>query len=120
MQGNHTVLINKWFVGGQATTDTQKSFNCCLRIHEWIHQQKTTLQFVGLAEEVLSLKLHLLVRRQTNSHGLEGHTEVVEMLLKDPRVDPSADNNFALTWARRGGRAAVVKLLESDPRVKGW
>ncbi len=39
------------------------------------------------------------------------------MLLNDPRVDPSADNNGGIRCASRNGHVEVVKLLLNDPRV---
>lgn len=38
-------------------------------------------------------------------------------MLKDPRVDPSTDNNVAIRWASAFGHQKVVKLLLKDPRV---
>jgi hypothetical protein len=46
-----------------------------------------------------------------------GHTKVVELLLKDPRVDPTAERNYAVRWASARGHDKVVKLLLADSRV---
>ena len=46
-----------------------------------------------------------------------GNLEVVKMLLKDPRIDPSAYNKEAIRVALRNERLEVVKLLLQDPRV---
>jgi ankyrin repeat protein len=46
-----------------------------------------------------------------------GHLEVVTLLLQDPRVDPSASNNYAFQLASNKGHLAVVTLLLQDPRV---
>ena len=46
-----------------------------------------------------------------------GHTEVVKLLLADPKVDPSASNNDAIRWASQNGHTEVVKLLLTDHRV---
>ena len=46
-----------------------------------------------------------------------GHTEVVKLLLKDKRVDPTARNNFAIRWAAKKGYQDVVRLLLKDKRV---
>ena len=43
--------------------------------------------------------------------------EVVKLLLTDKRVNPSANNNFAIRWASRNGHTKVVKLLLADERV---
>jgi hypothetical protein len=46
-----------------------------------------------------------------------GHLFIVERLLADPRVDPSADNNCAIRWASSKGHLAIVERLLADPRV---
>jgi hypothetical protein len=46
-----------------------------------------------------------------------GHVEVVRLLLTDPRVDPSAQNNYAICGASENGYLKVVRLLVTDPRV---
>ncbi len=45
-----------------------------------------------------------------------GRTEVVKLLLADPRVDPSAKDNEAIQLASEYGYAESVKLLLADPR----
>src|SRR3972149_2665922 len=47
----------------------------------------------------------------------KGDSEVVELLLVDPRVDPSANDNNAIRFASENGCDKVVKLLLTDPRV---
>ena len=47
-----------------------------------------------------------------------GHLEVVKLLLADPRVDPSAKNNYAVCYASLNDHSEIVKLLKSDPRVR--
>ena len=37
--------------------------------------------------------------------------DVVKLLLSDPRVDPSANDNYALRLAIQNGHKDVVKLL---------
>jgi surface antigen len=46
-----------------------------------------------------------------------GHFAVVERLLQDKRVDPSASDNFAIRLASTNGHLAVVALLKKDSRV---
>ncbi len=46
-----------------------------------------------------------------------GHTEIVKLLLSDPRVDPTTNNNTAIRRASRKGYTEVVRLLMTDPRV---
>ena len=45
------------------------------------------------------------------------NVEAVRLLLNDPRVDPSADDNYAIRCASENGHVEVVKLLLNDPRV---
>ena len=42
---------------------------------------------------------------------------VVERLLQDERVDPSAGDNHAITYAAKNGHFAVVERLVQDERV---
>ena len=46
-----------------------------------------------------------------------GHTEVVKLLLDDPRVDPTVGNNFAIRMSSEYNHPDVVKLLLQDERV---
>jgi hypothetical protein len=39
------------------------------------------------------------------------------MLLGDSRVEPSADDNWAIEEAAENGHTEVVRLLLNDPRV---
>jgi len=50
--------------------------------------------------------------------SVDGHSEVVKLLLQDPRVDPSDDDNYAILLASGNGHLEIVKLLLQDPRVK--
>ncbi len=47
----------------------------------------------------------------------KNHTEVVKILLADPRVNPSAEDNDAIKSASTNGHAEVVKLLLDDGRA---
>jgi hypothetical protein len=42
----------------------------------------------------------------------------VKLLLKDSRVDPSADENYAIRKAYENGHHNVVELLLKDPNVR--
>jgi hypothetical protein len=42
---------------------------------------------------------------------------VVQRLLQDPRVEPSADDNYAIQCASENGHIEVVKRLLQDRRV---
>jgi hypothetical protein len=44
------------------------------------------------------------------------HLAVVELLLQEPRVDPSASDNKAIKTANHRGFQAVVARLLQDPR----
>lgn len=47
-----------------------------------------------------------------------GFFNIVRLLMNDPRVDPSAANNFALRWSFHEGHEEVARLLLKDPRVR--
>lgn len=47
----------------------------------------------------------------------EKQLEVIELLLTDPKVDPSGDNNNAIRMAVEGENVETVKLLLADSRV---
>jgi hypothetical protein len=43
--------------------------------------------------------------------------DVISILVKDLRINPSADNNNAIKWAIESGHTEIVKSLLNDPRV---
>ena len=43
---------------------------------------------------------------------------LVRVLLADPRVDPTAENNYAVKLASQNGHTKVVELLLKDPKVR--
>lgn len=47
----------------------------------------------------------------------QGHIDVMNLLLRDSRIDPSANNNEAFLDAVTFGHVAMVELLLKDPRV---
>jgi ankyrin repeat protein len=49
--------------------------------------------------------------------SLDGHLKVINLLLQDERVDPSARNNVAIRSASQKGHLAVVERLLQDERV---
>lgn len=75
------------------------------------------------SNNVTSLLSRLLLRDDIQpSSGLRaaifgGHADIVRMLLADHRVDPSADNNFAIRWACATGQFDIVKHLLEFPQV---
>ena len=46
-----------------------------------------------------------------------GYTDIVKLLLQNPKVDPSILNNKALRLAVENGHSDIVKLLLQDPRT---
>jgi len=51
---------------------------------------------------------------QASEHG---QLDVVELLLRDARVDPTEDDQYAIRWASFHGHVAVVDRLLRDARV---
>jgi hypothetical protein len=49
--------------------------------------------------------------------SLNGHEKVVELLLKDGRADPTANNSLCLRWASTKVHLKVVELLLEDGRA---
>jgi ankyrin repeat protein len=47
----------------------------------------------------------------------KGHVEIVDLLLKDGRFDPSDADNEAIRYAARNGFVEIAKLLLADSRV---
>jgi hypothetical protein len=46
-----------------------------------------------------------------------GFIEMTELLLSDPRIDPSDTKSYALHYATEYGHFDIIKLLLNDPRV---
>ena len=68
-------------------------------------------------DPAIEKRLNGIVESAIHLASRYGHVEVVKLLLNDPRVDPSADNNDTIRWASLFGNVEVVKLLLNDPRV---
>jgi hypothetical protein len=49
--------------------------------------------------------------------SVNGHLELVRLLLEDSRVDPSSIANAPIRYASENGHVDVVRLLLTDPRV---
>ena len=47
---------------------------------------------------------------------MNGHLDVVNRLIEDDRVDPSADDNYAVRQASRNGHTEVVELLNKNKK----
>ncbi|UCG51380.1 MAG: ankyrin repeat domain-containing protein, partial [Candidatus Latescibacterota bacterium] len=52
-----------------------------------------------------------------NWQVVRGQLEIVKLLLKGKRVDPSARDNEAILYAAQFGHTEIVELLLKDPRV---
>jgi len=48
---------------------------------------------------------------------LQNHTNTIKILLKDKRVNPADDDNYAIKRASYNGHLEIVKLLLKDKRV---
>src|SRR3972149_2560408 len=59
----------------------------------------------------------LLKTKDLNVYAENGDSEIVELLLVDSSVYPSADNNYAIRCASENGYYKVFELLLADPRV---
>jgi len=46
-----------------------------------------------------------------------GHMNIVEILIKDPRVNPAGQTNYAIRWAAKNGHTNTVVVLMNDTRV---
>jgi hypothetical protein len=67
-------------------------------------------------------KMSASIRRPTTTALCDGllssaNLAIVERLLEDDRVDPSADDNYAVRLAAQNGHLAVVERLLQDERV---
>jgi ankyrin repeat protein len=47
----------------------------------------------------------------------KGYPEILKILLKDPRIDPTVDDNGLILVAAEDGNIEIVKLLLKDPRI---
>ena len=50
--------------------------------------------------------------------SINGHLEVVKLLLKDKRVDPSDINNYAICYSFQNNHLEISKILLNDKRVR--
>ena len=48
---------------------------------------------------------------------MNGHSEIVKLLLANDKVDPSAKNNWAIKSASQNGHLEIVKLLLANDKV---
>jgi ankyrin repeat protein len=80
----------------------------------------------GLGNTVRALLEEPVLKANTSTNPLEfvigwvserGYTFLVQLLLSDRRIDPSARQQYALRLASQNGHVEVVKLLLADSRV---
>ena len=67
--------------------------------------------------DFIPFRVMVKIDRAVQQASMDGHIAIVERLLRDPRIDPSADNNRALINACVEGHTAVVDRLLQDSRV---
>jgi hypothetical protein len=58
-----------------------------------------------------------IASRMENEHKRQDYIKIIELLIDDPRVDPSDEDNTALHCALIDGYEDVVQILITDPRV---
>ena len=46
-----------------------------------------------------------------------GYTEIMKLMLEDPRIDPTFDDHAPFRWACRKSQIEIIKLLLQDPRI---
>jgi hypothetical protein len=53
----------------------------------------------------------------TNTQQTGGFETIVELMMADPRIDPTANDNDAIRVACKNGHAQVVEVLLANSRV---
>lgn len=78
--------------------------------------------FISLLRYLMSKGLNPGVNNNSliREASKRGYTEMVELLLRDERVDPSSGDNEALKEASSLGYTEIVKLLLKDKRVNPY
>lgn len=66
------------------------------------------------------LRLHATVNEGLCIASECGQVDIVQRLLKDPRITPSANQNKAMRLARANGHNAIVECLSRDARVAAY
>src|SRR3989304_2972515 len=84
-----------------------------LRVENLLEIEETDLAFNNWKR----IYYDLLKSSVFKTYAEKGDSEIVELLLADPRVDPSAVNNWTIRFASENGHDKVVELLLADPRV---
>jgi ankyrin repeat protein len=88
-----------------------------------IHQYKTCRMNRLFLEKLLSKNKHFDPSQEKDDNVLldiasaEGHHRVVELLLKDPRIDPSSSFANPIVEAAQNNHYLTVEILLKDPRV---
>ncbi len=94
----------------QYAVDTSFRINSASLLHA--AKDGNNLAKVLLAEQRGEILDYAIIKASAN-----GHTEIVKLLLDDPRVDPSVLFNEAIMDASANGHTEIVKLLLEDSRV---
>ena len=84
-----------------------------IRVENLLEIEETDLAFNNWKR----IYYDLLKSSVFKTYAEKGDIEIVELLLADPRVDPSANDNYAIELASQKGHDKVVELLLVDPRV---
>jgi hypothetical protein len=105
--GNHLSVIRLLLKGGRVIPRAKRSLHLA-----------SVCGYVNIVE----LLLTVCDPRSWNSFSLteavlNGHLEVVKLLVSDPRIDPAVNNNLALQQAAFRGHTEIVRFLVADERV---
>src|SRR3989304_6063778 len=84
-----------------------------IRVENLLEIEETDLAFSNWKR----IYYDLLKSSVFKTYAEKGDIEIVELLLADHRVDPSANDNHAIRLASSKGHDKVVKLLLADSRV---
>lgn len=78
-----------------------------------MHARLASWKWSSCLSMILVLTLQTLVTMPFE----ERQFEIVKLLVKDPRVDPSGNKNYAIRMVSKYGHSEVVRILLSDPHV---
>ena len=77
---------------------------------------------INCVYEILKDPLSRIVPHYSNSYAFQAASwnnryDIVKLLLTDPRIDPTANYNFAIKYSARWGFYDTVKVLLEDSRI---
>ena len=104
-------LVNKMWYSNKDHIDPTEFLLNCLKYEKW-DKYRQMYKYYGMDVDPTVCN-NWAIRAASR----QGHTEVVKLLLADPRVDPATWDNFAIIYASEYGHTDVIKLLLADPRV---